>query len=326
MRESTCAPLPADARRSFPEAVAHRETVVEITTPLARDDPIARLEALTRGLDALRDAHRAVILAGHAADLPLAPGDLHPLVPMVLRRATGREPIGLPQMSVLPNEPWDVPLAPELDEDASGEVEASLSAIQARHPFVRYGEWLIAAKHARAKQYPEDAVLRAAIAMEAMLDAVLALALWESGVEPKAAAEVLAADLKSRLRRHFAPLLGGSWNLHQEGALREWAEGMAALRGRIVHRGHRPGGAEVERAFAAAEAMEGHVGERLLARRAKLPHTATLFFGVPALRRLGAFDGAVRRLWEAESAGDEDDWLREYDHWRRATDALVAAR
>ena len=210
----------------------------------------------------------------------------------------------------------------ELDADGRTRVEAALGATQARHPFLRWREWLLAAEEARIATRPEDAVVRLAVAVEVLLDSVVALALWETGTPVEAGSDVLGKDLARRVRQHFGALLGGGWDRSREPVL-SWSRDLVFLRGRILHRGHRPGTPEVEAAFAAADALHRYVVSRVLARRAQIPRTALLLIGRSELERADALDGGVSR---AAATMDDEDWLLDYDHWRAEVDTMTARR
>lgn len=302
----------------------HRETVVELTMPLPEDDEQHLEIALARGLDALRDADRATIIASDAAQAPLAPADVWPIVPCVRLDATTGQPLGLPTIVVLENnELRDRPVPDELDEEDIARVEKALGAMQTRHPFMRWTEWLLAAEEARLTTHPEDAILRLSIAVEVMLDAVFALTLWERGDSPSEAAPALRLDLAARIKRHFSALLGGSWDRTRP-PVQPWSRDLAYLRGRVVHRGHRPSSAEVTAAFGAAEVLHHYIVDRVVSCRSRVPKTALLLVGPQQLKQRGAWDGVVRRLGHDGGLAD-DDWLLSYDRWRGEVDAIIAS-
>jgi hypothetical protein len=321
MRESSGLPQP-ERYGSMPSFSpdGHLETIVEITTPLAAENHVQLHQAINLGLEALRDAHRAMILAAGTEQTPLAAADVWPVVPCIRRDPTTGALLGRPRIVVLEqNELLDALVPEPLDDAGRARVEAALGAIQARHPFLRWQEWLLAAQEARRATRPEDAVIRLAVAVEVLLDSVLALALWETGTPAEAGADALAKDLARRVRQHFAALFGGTWDRARD-PVASWSRDLVFLRGRILHRGHRPGAADVDAAFAAADGMQRYVAERVLSRRSQIPRTALLLLGRTELERASAFDGAVRRA--AEGTGDED-WLLEYDHWRADVDSMI---
>lgn len=298
---------------------AHRETVVEVTTPLAGTDEAQLFSGVIRGLDALRDADRASILAAGDARTPIAPADVWPVVPWVRRSASDGRVVEGPRILVLENNQLrDRPVPDEVHGDDLARVEAALGAIQAHHPFLRWREWLLAAEEARILVRPEDAVIRLAVAVEVMLDAVLALALWEVHTPVDDAVVSLSVDLSRRIKRDFGRMFGGSWDRKRE-PVASWSKDLAYLRGRIVHRGHRPGTDEVEAAFAATDALHRYVVERLIERRSRYPKTVLLLVGQAGLVERDAWDGAVRRLGD-DGGLMEHDWLLDYDRWRATVD------
>jgi hypothetical protein len=323
MRESAGLPDPPDRAagpRFSPDT--HRETVVEVTTPLDSDDEDELGVAVNRGLDALRDADRAWLLSSGIPESPVSPADVWPIIPTLRRRREDGSLLGPPRILVLDtNELRDRPVPEEMNESARRRFEAALSAIQAHHPFVRWQEWLAAAEEARNTARPEDAVVRLGVAVEVMLDAVLAIGLWESDTSVDDGANILARELGRRLGTEFPRLFGGSWD-RTRGPLAVWRNDLAHLRGRVVHRGHRPDHAEVKKAFEAADQLHRHVVDRVIARRAHFPKTAWSLLGPTGLKEQEAWDGAVRRLGE-DGGLLEDDWLLRYSRWRNQVDEVI---
>jgi hypothetical protein len=301
---------------------SHRETVVEITTPLDGEGEEELGNAVNRGLDALRDADRAWLLSTGTPESPLSPGDVWPVIPTVRRSQPNGPVLGPPKMLILDtNELRDRPVPDEMDETARLRFESALSAIQAHHPFVRWQEWLSSAEKARNGARPEDAIVRLSVAIEVMLDAVLAIGLWEARTSVSEGRDILARELGRRLSTEFPKLLGGSWDRTQE-PLTSWSNDLAYLRCRVVHRGHRPDQVEVNRAFKAADQLHRHVVDRVIARRAQLPKTAWSLLGPTGLKDRDAWDGVVRRLGE-DGGLVEDDWLLNYSRWRNEVDESI---
>jgi hypothetical protein len=153
------------------------------------------------------------------------------VIPCIRRDPATGDVVGRPQIVVLePNELLDAPAPEQLDASGQERVEAALGAIQARHPFLRWREWLLAAEQARIATRPEDAVIRLAVAVEVLLDSVLALALWEAGTPIEAGSEALGKDLARRVRQHFGPALGGSWDRFRE-PVASWSRDLSFCEG-----------------------------------------------------------------------------------------------
>ncbi|MEU9537507.1 hypothetical protein [Streptomyces mirabilis] len=170
-----------------------------------------------------------------------------------------------------------------------------------------------------------NAVIHAALASEIVLDSVLALLLWEEQLQvPSIDAALNVFDesrggLATRVRREYAPRLGGIWDPGKRGALQDWARDLANLRGRVVHRGYRPTEAEAVVALSASEALLDFIKGRLAIKARSYPRTALLVLGEPGLRRLGGWKAAEAYL--KASQDHPDDWFREYAAWRSKVDA-----
>ena len=170
-----------------------------------------------------------------------------------------------------------------------------------------------------------NAVIHAALASEIVLDSILALLLWEEQLHaPTIDAAVAAFDesrggLATRVRREYAPRLGGNWDPEKRGPVQAWARDLARLRGRVVHRGYRPTEAEAEAALSASNGLLDFIKGRLAVKARNHPRTALLVLGEPGLRRLGGWKAAEAYL--AASQHSPDDWFRDYAAWRSKVDA-----
>ncbi|MFF8572811.1 hypothetical protein ACF06L_16515 [Streptomyces sp. NPDC015408] len=172
-----------------------------------------------------------------------------------------------------------------------------------------------------------NAVIHAALSAEILLDSVLGLMLWEEQIEApdfQAAVDIFDeaknGGLTSRVRREYAPRLGGIWNPSQKGPVRHWKDELAFLRGRVVHRGYRPSRAEAERALEVGDELLDFVKARLASRAKQYPRTCLMILGEPGLRRIGGWRAAERFL------GSTDEhplrWFSGYSTWRDTVDAL----
>ncbi|MEV5163995.1 hypothetical protein AB0K66_05120 [Streptomyces werraensis] len=170
-----------------------------------------------------------------------------------------------------------------------------------------------------------NAVIHAALSSEIVLDGVLALLLWEEQLQdPSVDAAIAAFDesrggLATRVRREYAPRLGGTWDPEKRGAVQAWARDLARLRGRVVHRGYRPTETEAVAALSASDALLDFIKGRLAAKARNYPRTALLVLGEPGLRRLGGWK--VAEAYLEASQHRPDDWFREYAAWRNKVDA-----
>ncbi|MGW5689618.1 hypothetical protein ACWEWX_01235 [Streptomyces asiaticus] len=170
-----------------------------------------------------------------------------------------------------------------------------------------------------------NAVIHAALSSEIVLDSILALLLWEEQLQvPSIDAAIAAFDesrggLTTRVRREYAPRLGGTWDPEKKGAVQAWARDLARLRGRVVHRGYRPTENEAVAALSASDALLDFIKGCLAAKARNYPRTALLVLGEPGLRRLGGWKAAEAYLEASQHC--PDDWFREYAAWRRKVDS-----
>jgi hypothetical protein len=75
---------------------------------------------------------------------------------------------------------------------------------------------------------------------------------------------VLDGPFASRVKDHFAPLLGFQRDpVTSSDPLGDWWQQCYLLRNNVVHRGHQPTFVEVDRAFGVAHALHNEVGKRL---------------------------------------------------------------
>ncbi|MEV6575659.1 hypothetical protein [Streptomyces sp. NPDC051577] len=169
-----------------------------------------------------------------------------------------------------------------------------------------------------------SAVIHAALSSEIVLDSTLALMLWEEQLHTpdiETAARLFGdprGNLAARVKRDYCPRLGGTWNPNVPGPVRNWAQQLTRLRGRVVYRGYRPTEVEAETALAASDALLEFI-KGLLARKSKAyPRTALLVLGEPGLRRIGGWRAAETYL--AASEQRSDTWFREFTQWRDQVD------
>ncbi|MGW7259011.1 hypothetical protein [Streptomyces sp. NPDC054834] len=171
-----------------------------------------------------------------------------------------------------------------------------------------------------------NAVIHAELSSEIVLDSILALLLWEEQLQaPSIDAAIAVFDdsrggLTIRVRREYAPRLGGIWDPEKQGPVQDWARKLARLRGRVVHRGYRPTETEAVAALSASAALLNFIKGRLAAKARKFPRTALLVLGEPGLRRLGGWKAAEEYLEASQHR--PDDWFREYAAWRSKVDAV----
>ncbi|WP_162602194.1 hypothetical protein [Streptomyces sp. CS207] len=214
-----------------------------------------------------------------------------------------------------------------LDEKEFERLEAHLGRIWNGSPLELVMEHALVARQYLDQQGDyANSVIQAALSSEVLLDSLLGIMLWEEQIGSpgtRAAIDIFdeakGGGLASRIKREYAPRLGGNWNVVVAGPVRKWSEDLAHLRGRVVHRGYRPSRAEAERALEASDALLDFVKSRLAAKAKHYPRTCLMILGEPGLRRLGGWKW-VRLFLDAT---DEHPlrWFSDYSSWRDRVDA-----
>lgn len=164
-----------------------------------------------------------------------------------------------------------------------------------------------------------DAVVHAHLAAEIFLDGVLLYMLWETGTSPQEAAKLFDDGLAKRVRRDYAPRLGGNWN-PSSGPMSAFKKDLLHLRGRVVHSGYEPSTEEAETALDAYLQIVEFVKNRLADKRLTYPRTTLMVLGRPGLERMGLWKGWMEAFMS--DARDEPQWSTSFRDWRDAVDAI----
>ena len=237
--------MPEEEIEAFIEEGPPRDyqTIVEAVTPLVEVDgpldPIsAAFDRCVDGLAQLASAYR------RAAHQPIAPITRERL-PFSIYYLTFE--IGEPK------EKWshglflahmsasELLVLPPATLEQVADIRRHLAASLQQHPLTPYFDRAVDAEHALRLGDTANAVLLAQVGVEIFLDAVLGLLLWEEGASPENASEdVFASDLTPRVRKFFAPRLGGNWDQTGEGPVGDWKRQLHELRGRVIHAGYEP--------------------------------------------------------------------------------------
>lgn len=216
--------------------------------------------------------------------------------------------------------------APEiLDEDRTDRLHLHLDRLRAGDPIMLFGERMLGARVALWQDGDFGAaVVQAALACEVLLDAVLGLMLWEEQLDTPdtdAAVTALTRPLKPRVRNEYARRLGGDWSMDGDGPLARWAERVAHLRGRVVHRGYRPTQDDAYYAVETSVELLDFIKARLADRVTTYRRTALLVLGEPGLRTAGAWRKVER--FATRDADNEPWWIPAYGEWRDTVDARL---
>lgn len=271
-------------------------------------------EQLGKVVDAYRAYKRSNMQALRREVLP-------PVVPFVTR-------------DVLSEDSWDehiswfllhmnVPVADEFLDSAQMNKVLLLHSQRIRgHPFATYSLRSIEAYAALSRfGNTSEAVVRAQMSIEVLMDGLLAWMLWEEGADPVDAAERFFMEgLTKRVRTHYGPRLGGNWSTQGRGPMAQWRDKLYHLRGRVIHANYVPARAEARTALDAMGLVDSFVRTRLVANKNRYKRTTLMLLGTPGLEKRGAWSGEIRRF--AETKADlEPDWLASFAEWRERLNA-----
>ncbi len=216
------------------------------------------------------------------------------------------------------NFPDNIPRDPISDEELNRLHEVLMRQSQA-DPFLLAQEQSDEARRLlyRAGDYG-DAVMHAHLAAEIFLDGVLLYMLWESGATASEVAKLFDDGLAKRVRRDFAPNLGGNWNT-DKGPMASFAANLMKIRGRVVHGGYEPSRGEAETALDTYIQVVDFVKSRLAEKRFTFPRTTLMVLGQPGLERMGLWKGKVTEVWDRLK--DEPSWASSFRDWRDEVDS-----
>lgn len=170
------------------------------------------------------------------------------------------------------------------------------------------------------------AAIEAQLASEFFLDALLLVMAWEEGVKAADAAKWFKESLTRRIRKHYGPRLGGSWNPQdRRTVIGKWARHTRDLRNRVAHAGHHPTEQEVVYSQGAFSLLENYGKNRLLSKRNKYPRTTLMLLGAPGLKRRGLLSGRMKHFVD-HIADSEPSWSASYLAWARDIEKIRSRR
>ncbi|MER6938003.1 hypothetical protein ABTX24_22260 [Nocardioides sp. NPDC127514] len=328
-------------------------TVVEAVTPWDSPDPIPesdaehaanwtpRTDAFARCLYAARQVVRAY---RQATETPYGlPTYARAISPVLVYSADGvRETAvvdGQPVLLIRPTQSeWDGPSVMVLDhgnlpdpfrgKDFDEDVERRFwhwYSEEARgNPLNLWRERWIEARRAHELLGEEaQAVILANTSCEVMLDAILALLMWEEGlVIEDAVPSFEEGKVLRRISNELAPRLKGNWST-QGGAVGDWYRAAYRLRHRVVHGGYAPTVSEAADALSAAVRLQRFVMDQIAERRTIYYRAALMTVAEEGLRRRGMWSGKIKRFAD-EVAPTEPNWRNSFTAWYRDLFAALA--
>lgn len=166
-----------------------------------------------------------------------------------------------------------------------------------------------------------QAVLLANTSAEVMLDVVLALLLWEEGLQPSdLTATFEEGKVLRRVTSEFPKRLKGTWNT-SSGPMGEWYQSAYRLRHRVVHAGYRPTPGEADAAINAVFGLQRLVMDRIATQRTVYLRSALMTLGQEGLASRGLWSGKIRAFAEND-APKEPNWRDSFSAFYR--DLIVA--
>lgn len=226
---------------------------------------------------------------------------------------------------VRPTEDWQGPSVLMLDhmnlpdsfrddvsEDVLGRVAHWHDEQRHRYPLDLWRERFTAARRALfIEGDTASAVTLANTSCEVLLDAVLAILMWEEGMSVAAAAPSFEeGKALRRVKQDISHRLGGNWSTGA-GPVGDWVTALYKLRHRVVHAGYTPTIAEAETGIEVAHHLQRFVFDRIAARRTTYPRSALTTVAEEGLRRRDLWSGKIKRF-ASEVAPTEPSWRESY--------------
>jgi hypothetical protein len=270
-------------------------TIIEAVTPLVdRGGPDPLSDAFDAAVDGAAKLVRAFRISSKLPVSPLTRERLPFIIYFLTRNLVGKPEWsnGLFMTRPLP----DPTFATEpIDVEGMPSFISHLGAIEVQHPLAPQVERRVdAALSLERLGDTTNAVILAELSGVIFLDVVLSLLYWDEGAAVEETAGALDRPFKSRLKREYAPRLGGDWDLtHRDGAVGRWYADLYLLRNRIVHGGHVPDRGEARTALDAGDDLAAFLCDRITARRDRFPRSALIVLGVDGLKRRDALSKRV---------------------------------
>lgn len=294
-----------------PASIDTYRTVVEmqVRAPILTESSI--VVGFRRGFDALHEFHRAYRVATRAQIRPLTVERLHQLAPFAAIDKCGRWDARTGWVIAHRRLPHDV--APEIMHPRDlAQLEWHMDCLRRAHPMARFWERMLPAYAAFDDGDFTGATLDAAIAVEMLIDATLALALWDSGVPADSAYKRKdRGSIVGKVRTRVASALGDDpslWDTEAATPASRWKRELADLRNHLVHDGYSAGRDDALRGVESAENLIAFVEGRVLEAVDRRPRAALMILGEPAIRRAGRWTPRVQAVAGLDRLDDFHEW------------------
>ena len=286
------------------------------------DDIAPRLSlALEHAILDIREFHRAYhAVTGDAITL-LTRERLPSFLPVILRKkgvantGTASWESGIVQVN---DNLRSLVTPPTLTHEQLGDLAKARFRVAQGGPFIAFMDLHREASAALRRQGDTRmAAILCGVASESLLDELLLHLIWEEGFRPEDAAADWIDSLKTRVKREYAPRLGGQWDLVAPNPVTRWHEDVAQLRHRVVHGGYVPSRGEATLALSRLDSLASYLEDRVLQRRAlqKYPRTAWMLVGTRGFERKKVNAPELRRLLNDPT---QPNWDETFARWRDA--------
>lgn len=142
----------------------------------------------------------------------------------------------------------------------------------------------------------------AAVAAEVLLDTVVLLLLWEEGMNPADAADLLSANeaQTQKISRLLVPRLKGHWTF-KSGPVADWLLHTVRMRSRVVHANYEPTRIEAAAALDASYNLQTYIFDKLASQRNAYPRSTLISIAQEGLVRRNLWAGKIKKFFETRA-------------------------
>lgn len=208
-------------------------------------------------------------------------------------------------------------LTEEMDLDVLSDIAILVDRNDYSDPFLlAVGRARAANRAAQVEGDFPSAIVLAYTACEVLLNSVLLMTSWESGIPREETKKWFDGQqgLMSRITKHLPPRLGGNWNSQKMDDPIAKLRRLATVRHDVVHLGYTPSEAEALEGLDTFTTLDDFVRLRLSAKRKSFPRTALLLMGIPGMQRHGVSQQRIDELM-SQFSDTEPTWLASYRLW-----------